>query len=357
MPSSSVATTTTRMPAIAALAAFVPCADAGIRQTSRFASPRSRWYARIARSPASSPCDPAFGWSDTAGVPGDRAQPALEVGEQLPVPGGLVERGERVDLSELGPRDRHHLGRRVELHRARPERDHRAVEREVQVREPAQVPQHLGLGLVPVEHRVLEDRAGAGQLRRDHPSTTAFGAGSRCQSTGKSHRNVAREPERVEDGADLLRRRRLVERDPERVRVDQPQVDAAFAGRSRDVLRPPGHAHRDRVEVLLGEHLDAPGVERGCQRPGEAVDPRRRSPAARRDRGTARRARRSPRAGPARCRCCSSPSPAGCAARGSAGRAAAPAAPCCPPRRRRAGPAACACARRGTARNAACGPP
>ena len=49
-----------------ALAAFVPCADAGIRQTSRCSSPRSRWYARIASRPASSPCEPAFGCSDTA---------------------------------------------------------------------------------------------------------------------------------------------------------------------------------------------------------------------------------------------------------------------------------------------------
>ena len=36
-------TTATRMPAITALAAFVPCADAGIRQMSRPLSPRARW--------------------------------------------------------------------------------------------------------------------------------------------------------------------------------------------------------------------------------------------------------------------------------------------------------------------------
>ena len=47
-------------------AALVPCADAGIRQTSRSASPRSTWYLRIASSPASSPWDPALGWRLTA---------------------------------------------------------------------------------------------------------------------------------------------------------------------------------------------------------------------------------------------------------------------------------------------------
>src|SRR5258705_164062 len=52
LPSGSHGTTTTRMPAITALAALVPCALDGMRQTSRCDSPRSWWYAWIARSPA-----------------------------------------------------------------------------------------------------------------------------------------------------------------------------------------------------------------------------------------------------------------------------------------------------------------
>ena len=36
-------TTTTCMPAIAAEAALVPCAELGIRQTVRWSSPRLRW--------------------------------------------------------------------------------------------------------------------------------------------------------------------------------------------------------------------------------------------------------------------------------------------------------------------------
>ena len=43
LPCGSVATTTTRMPHITALAAFVPCALDGIRQTLRSTSPRERW--------------------------------------------------------------------------------------------------------------------------------------------------------------------------------------------------------------------------------------------------------------------------------------------------------------------------
>ena len=43
LPRSSHATVTTLIPAMTALAGFVPCADTGMRQTSRCASPRSAW--------------------------------------------------------------------------------------------------------------------------------------------------------------------------------------------------------------------------------------------------------------------------------------------------------------------------
>ena len=42
-PSEPHLTTDTRSPAITALAALVPCADSGIRQTSRCSSPREAW--------------------------------------------------------------------------------------------------------------------------------------------------------------------------------------------------------------------------------------------------------------------------------------------------------------------------
>ena len=42
-PRSVVFTTLTRMPAEIADAAFVPCADDGMRHTSRCSSPRERW--------------------------------------------------------------------------------------------------------------------------------------------------------------------------------------------------------------------------------------------------------------------------------------------------------------------------
>ena len=43
VPSEPHLTTATRSPASTALAALVPCADSGIRHTSRSCSPREEW--------------------------------------------------------------------------------------------------------------------------------------------------------------------------------------------------------------------------------------------------------------------------------------------------------------------------
>ena len=69
LPRSSHATATTWQPAITALAGFVPCAETGMRHTSRCAWPRDSWYARMTSNPVCSPAAPEFGWSDTAGRP------------------------------------------------------------------------------------------------------------------------------------------------------------------------------------------------------------------------------------------------------------------------------------------------
>ena len=100
---------------------------------------------------------PGVGLHADGVVAGDLGQPLLQLADQRPQPGGVVGGREGVQVGELRPRDRHHLRRRVELHRARAERDHRAVEGEVAVGEPAQVAQHLVLGVVAVEHRLGED--------------------------------------------------------------------------------------------------------------------------------------------------------------------------------------------------------
>ena len=167
LPSSSLATGTTRIPAITALAGLVPWADIGMRQVVRWTSPRARCQARITSRPAYSPCEPALGWSDTAANPVISAELVLELAEHEVVARRLVPGGERVQPVELAPAHRHHLGRGVELHGAGAQRDHGAREREVAGLEPFDVPQHLGLGVVQVEDRMRQVRRAPLEGRRD----------------------------------------------------------------------------------------------------------------------------------------------------------------------------------------------
>ena len=90
-------------------------------------------------------------------VAGDLAQPALQVGDQLGVAVELAGRRERVDVGEAGVGHRLHLGRPVQLHGARAERDHAAIQSVIAIGQPAQVAQHGRLGVVGVEHRMGQE--------------------------------------------------------------------------------------------------------------------------------------------------------------------------------------------------------
>src|SRR6185369_8888095 len=98
---------------------------------------------------------------------GDLGEVALELGEDLLVALRLLARREGVEPVERGPRDRDHLARGVQLHRARAERDHAVREREVAALELLYVAEHRGLGVVAPEDRVLEVLARAALSGRD----------------------------------------------------------------------------------------------------------------------------------------------------------------------------------------------
>ena len=111
-------------------------------------------------------------------IAGDVAQPLFELVEHRVIARGLLARRERMQVAELRPGHRDHLGGGVELHRAGAERDHGAVERQVAVGEPAHVAQQLGLGAVGVEHRMGEEArcarfSSAGSASRAPASTSA----------------------------------------------------------------------------------------------------------------------------------------------------------------------------------------
>ena len=151
------------MPAITADAALVPCALEGMRQTSRSGSPARLVVGPDGEQPGQLALAAGVGLDRHLGVAGDRGQPRLELVDQREVARRRLERGERMDVGETRQADRLHLGRGVQLHGARAERDHAAVEREVDVGQPAQVAQHGRLGVVLGEDRVDEDGPAAQQ--------------------------------------------------------------------------------------------------------------------------------------------------------------------------------------------------
>ena len=96
-------------------------------------------------------------WLERHGVEaGDDTEVVLELLDQLLVAVRLLERSERVDRPKAGHRERNHGRGRVELHRARSEGDHGVDEREILALEVVDVPEHLGLGVVGVEHGLGE---------------------------------------------------------------------------------------------------------------------------------------------------------------------------------------------------------
>ena len=60
-------------------------------------------------------------------VAGQLNQPFGELGDHLMIPFRLIHRAERMKLSKLRPGNRDHFRRRIELHGAGTERDHRLV--------------------------------------------------------------------------------------------------------------------------------------------------------------------------------------------------------------------------------------
>ena len=222
-------------------------------------------------------------------------------------------------VGELRPRDRHHLDGGVELHRARTEWDHRPVEREVLVGQTAQVAQHLVLGVVAGEHRLGQELVGAPQRLR-YPGRGVRQSTSAPACSGAEH---------AEQRVDEVDRRGLVEAEPIVVVVDEAQIEAGAAARRAPRRQPPAH-DLNGVEPRVVDQLE-PSAARtpAASDRGQPVHPLGDAAQARRGRAMWRTGRRCWPAAPGRCRCSTSPSPGGCAARGSAARAAAPADPRC----------------------------
>ena len=249
-------------------------------------------------------------------VAGDGAQHPLEVGDELAVALASDPRA-RTDAARRTPATSPASSRRrVELHRARAQRDHRAIEREVLVGEPAQVAQHLRFAVIAVEHRMREERRRARERRPGCASATIASSVVDVERRRGRRRTPARARRRqsrvVVSSSEM----------PSDRRVDPAQVDAGRDARARR-FAPVAVAGRERRSCRRTSpwRRDAEPLEPCAQDRRQPVHaPRdRRQPVAARDRR--RTCWRSPRAAPAPCRCSTSPFRGGCAARASAARA------------------------------------
>ena len=256
LPASSQATTTTRMPAMTALAALVPCAELGIRQTSRCVLAAGAVVAADGQQPGELALRAGVGLHADRGVPGDLGQAVAQLVDQPARSRGPARPGANgCRFGELRPGDRGHLGGGVELHRAGAQRDHRAVQREVLVRQRAQVAQHRGLGAVRGEDRVGQVRRPAAELagqrvrRRRRRSPRRLDAERRGDRPQGRHASSSRRRRRATVSAST--RRRLIRR----------SAAAATTSAAR-----PGHGDGDGVEEVLVH--ERPGRRRAASRPG-----------------------------------------------------------------------------------------
>ena len=108
------------------------------------------------------------------GIARGLAQPVtqllIEQGIALELVGGC----KGVHVGKLGPRDGNHLAGGIELHGARAQRNHAAIERQIFVAQLADVAQHACFGVIPIEHRVCEVRTGASQACGNEAVATLF---------------------------------------------------------------------------------------------------------------------------------------------------------------------------------------
>ena len=81
------------------------------------------------------PLRSGIGLQRHGGKAGQARQLIGKIVDQGPIAHRLIERCEWMQAPEFRPGDRDHLGRGIQLHGARTERDHRSVERQIAIRQ------------------------------------------------------------------------------------------------------------------------------------------------------------------------------------------------------------------------------
>ena len=187
-----------------------------------------------------------IGLQRAGGQSGDRGQVAFERGDQLHVTFGLFDGCEGVHVLEPGQRQGLHECRRVEFHRARPQRDHRVGQRDVAVFQPLDVAHQRAFAAVRAEDLLGEDRRGAAQR---------FGQRARGVAPGDFGFASPRLGEEGHDLGHLVGGGHLVEREAHALLGGVEEVDAPFEGERLDDGR--FGLDVERIEEVLVRELVA----------------------------------------------------------------------------------------------------
>mmetsp|Transcript_26909 Transcript_26909/g.70705 ORF Transcript_26909/g.70705 Transcript_26909/m.70705 type:complete len:296 (-) Transcript_26909:1343-2230(-) len=165
------------------------------------------------------------------------AEHLLRLLKERQVPLRLVKRSVRVHVCKRRHGHPLHLDRRVELHRARSERDHRVAKRHILVLEVLQVPHHLGLRVVQVEDLLLKE---LGLALKPSASNDRWRLGPVGQDGGPT--------EELCELIDVGRGGCLVYGDGNRVGIQLPKVHF-LGGRPRNNVVGGGASQLDRHRV------------------------------------------------------------------------------------------------------------
>ena len=199
---------------------------------------------------------------------GDLAEPLLERAEEHRIALPLLGRRERVDLAEAGPRHRDHLAGGVQLHGARTQRDHAVDQAQVLALQAPQVPEHLVLGVVVAEGRLLHERAGA-------RAGAEVGLGRGAHHVGGLRRGLAGAGgEDLEQVLEVGGGDGLVERHADGAVAVGAEVDLLDgSGGDHAVLRrAAAELHAQRVEPRVRAAVVAERLQASGQRVGGAVN-------------------------------------------------------------------------------------
>ncbi len=200
------------------------------------------------------------------GKAGALGQPALQIGEQLRIPGGLLRWSERMQIGEFRPADRQHFRAGVEFHGAGAEWNHAVHQAEVAALQALEIAHHFRFAVIAVEGRMGEDGILAAQ---------SFGqAVGLAGETGHGFRGLRRAAGKGrEHPRHQFRRDGFIEADGDPVGAEWAQIDPVGARAREDRLLRATDGHRDRVEPGVVARWETEAAKPGGERVGERVDP------------------------------------------------------------------------------------